>query len=69
MLGYAVAPGSVETVSTGVAVPLRDGAAVVAALSVVVPRERSDIDAIVSLLRHAASQIGSALGEQRQHSH
>jgi len=68
-LGYAVAPGSVEVVSTGIAVPVRDGATVVAALSVVLPRERSDVEAVVALLRQAASQIGAALPEQRLHSH
>ncbi|MBL3699203.1 IclR family transcriptional regulator [Leucobacter luti] len=36
--GFVVAPGSVEGVSTGVAVPIRDAGAVIAALSVVLPR-------------------------------
>lgn len=39
-LGHVVARGSIETVSTGVAVPIRGGnGAVIAALSVVLPRD------------------------------
>jgi DNA-binding IclR family transcriptional regulator len=58
--GVAVAPGSIEAVSTGVAVPLRDAGEVVAALSVVLPRE-TDPDAAISALRQAAAGIESTL--------
>jgi len=59
-LGYAVAPGSIETVSTGVAVPIRDRGAVVAALGVVLPRgEESDL--VVRVLRDAAAAIENTL--------
>jgi DNA-binding IclR family transcriptional regulator len=54
--GYVVAPGSIETVSTGVAVPVRDHGEVVAALSVVLPRE-SGTDAALDALRDAANAI------------
>lgn len=52
--GYVVAPGSVETVSTGVAVPVRDATGdVVAALSVVLPRTAQPEVAIAELVRAA----------------
>ena len=52
--GFVVAPGSIESVSTGVAVPVRDGTGeVIAALSVVLPRETSPDMAIAELLRAA----------------
>ncbi|HET8928391.1 MAG TPA: IclR family transcriptional regulator [Microbacterium sp.] len=52
--GFVVAPGSVESVSTGVAVPVRgaDGT-VIAALSVVLPRETNPDPATAALLRAA----------------
>lgn len=54
--GFVVAPGSIEAVSTGVAVPVRDGdGAVIAALSVVLPREASPDVAIAALLQAARS--------------
>lgn len=61
-LGHAVAPGSIEAVSTGVAVPLRDeGGAVAAALSVVLRRDQPVAPALVEL--HAGKQdIERALG-------
>ncbi|WP_435093685.1 IclR family transcriptional regulator [Clavibacter michiganensis] len=51
-LGHALAPGYVEDVSTGVAVPVRDGAGrVLAALSVVLPRDAEAGSALVELRR------------------
>ncbi|MGO2748021.1 IclR family transcriptional regulator [Microbacterium sp.] len=51
--GYVAAPGSIESVSTGVAVPVRDRGEVVAALSVVLPRD-ADPTAALDVLRDAA---------------
>lgn len=63
-LGHAIAPGYIEDVSTGVAVPVRDEtSAVVAALSVVLPREAQPEHAL-SELRHAAHDIARALGHR-----
>ncbi|MBS1674348.1 MAG: IclR family transcriptional regulator [Actinobacteria bacterium] len=62
--GYVVAPGSIEAVSTGVAVPVRDRGEVAAALSVVLPREAPVEPAIAALLR-AAEGIGSDLRTMR----
>lgn len=62
--GYVVAPGTVEAVSTGVAVPIRDAGEVVAALSVVLPRD-ADPSASVSALRRAAAGIEAALRADR----
>jgi len=59
-IGYAVAPGSIEAVSTGLAVPIRDRGAVVAALGVVLPRG-DESDAVVAVLRAAATEIEQAL--------
>lgn len=51
-LGHAVARGSIELVSTGVAVPVRDETgAVVAALSVVLPRDADTTTALAELHR------------------
>jgi DNA-binding IclR family transcriptional regulator len=59
--GFVVAPGSVEAVSTGVAVPVRDETGVVvAALSVVLPRETNPDVAIAELLA-AARDIRASL--------
>jgi DNA-binding IclR family transcriptional regulator len=63
--GYVVAPGTVETVSTGVAVPIRSGGEVVAALSVVLPRETAPA-ASVAALRRAATGIEAALRADRR---
>lgn len=60
-LGYAAAPGSVEDAATGIAVPVRSGATVIAALGVVLPRERVDVATAVRLLRRAADGIAAAL--------
>lgn len=60
--GFVVSPGSVESVSTGVAVPVRDETGeVIAALSVVLPRETAPEVAITELLR-AARDIRAVLG-------
>ena len=59
--GFVVSPGSVEAVSTGVAVPVRDETGqVVAALSVVLPRGTPPDVAVTALLR-AARDIRTAL--------
>lgn len=51
--GYVIAPGSIESVSTGVAVPVRDRGEVIAALSVVLPRGAATEPAIDALLAAA----------------
>jgi len=58
--GFVVAPGSVEQVSTGVAVPVRDRGEVVAALSVILPRGAAT-DAALAVLREAAAGIEADL--------
>lgn len=59
--GYVVAPGSIEAVSTGVAVPVRRGTGpVIAALSVVLPRGAPTVGALDEL-RSAAAGIARAL--------
>ncbi|MGK3954043.1 IclR family transcriptional regulator [Microbacterium sp. I2] len=63
--GVAVAPGWIEAVSTGVAVPIRDAGEVVAALSVVLPREAAPEPAIAAL-RAAARDIELALRADRR---
>ncbi|MGN6221147.1 MAG: IclR family transcriptional regulator [Microbacterium sp.] len=63
--GVVVAPGSIEAVSTGVAVPIRDAGAVVAALSVVLPRETPPEPAI-SALRDAAADVEASLRADRR---
>jgi len=63
--GHVVAPGTIETVSTGVAVPVRDAGEVVAALSVVLPREAAP-DAAVIALHRAARAIEATLGRSRR---
>ncbi|MEX0153249.1 IclR family transcriptional regulator [Microbacterium sp. LMI1-1-1.1] len=64
-LGRAVAPGYVDAVSTGVAVPLRDETGtVIAALSVVLPRDAETQFALVELHR-AARDTERALGYRR----
>jgi len=68
-LGYAYSPGSIESVSTGIAVPVRDARAVVAALGVVMPRGEERLDATVASLRKAASGIENALAASRFDSH
>lgn len=63
-LGHAIAPGSIEAVSTGIAVPVRDRGAVVAALGVVLPRGEED-DRIIGVLRAAAAEVEEALARPR----
>lgn len=63
--GVAVAPGWIEAVSTGVAVPIRDAGEVVAALSVVLPREAPPEPAVASL-RAAGRDIELALRADRR---
>ena len=63
--GVVVAPGSIDRVSTGVAVPIRDAGEVVAALSVVLPRETAPDEAITAL-RAAASAIEASLRAERR---
>lgn len=53
--GYVVATGSIEAVSTGVAVPVRNHGEVVAALSVVLPRDAATEPAITALVNAAKS--------------
>ena len=62
--GYVVTPGTIEHVSTGVAVPIRDAGEVVAALSVVLPRQ-TDAAASLVALRRAATAIEAALRADR----
>lgn len=61
--GFVVAPGSIQPVSTGVAVPIRDRGETVAALSVVLPRDAPP-DPAIRALRAAAASIQSALTTQ-----
>lgn len=68
-LGYSYAPGYIEAVSTGIAVPVSDPSGVVAALSVVVPRGDETPDAVVAVLKTAASGIGAALASSPFASH
>lgn len=61
-LGHAIARGSIEAVSTGVAVPVRDETgAVVAALSVVLPRDAPTVPALAELHR-GRKEIERTLG-------
>ncbi|MDI2098481.1 IclR family transcriptional regulator [Ruicaihuangia caeni] len=61
-LGFASAPGFIEQVSSGIAVPVRDGSGtVIAALSVVLPRERAGDQEAVLVLKRAASRITEAI--------
>jgi DNA-binding IclR family transcriptional regulator len=61
-LGHAIAPGFIEEVATGLAVPVRDAAGtVIAALSVVIARD-ADTEAPLAALHRAARDIHRALG-------
>lgn len=62
--GYVIAPGSIESVSTGVAVPLREEGEVIAALSVVLPRD-ADAELAVAPLRTAAAEVEAGLRGSR----
>ena len=59
--GFVVARGMMSEVSTGVAVPVRDRGKVVAALSVVLPRDSGREAAAVDVLSGAATGIGAVL--------
>lgn len=63
--GHVVAPGYVEAVSTGVAVPVRDRGEVIAALSVILPRDAPTDDAVATLLA-ASRGIEQALTRARR---
>ncbi|MFD4960207.1 IclR family transcriptional regulator [Microbacterium sp. NPDC058389] len=64
-VGHAVAPGFIEAVSTGVAVPVHDETGgVTAALSVVLPRDEP-ADAALRELLAAARDIERTLGARR----
>lgn len=60
--GYVIAPGTIQGVSTGVAVPIRDSGLVTAALSVILPREADPGSALRSLMK-AASLIEAVLAK------
>jgi DNA-binding IclR family transcriptional regulator len=62
--GFVAAPGSIEAVSTGIAVPVRDAGEVIAALSVVLPRE-APVEPAVRALREAATRIEAELRATR----
>lgn len=64
--GVAIAPGFIEEVSTGIAVPVLDSSgACIAALSVVLPRQGNDPipkqTAIIEALKQTAAEIRAAL--------
>lgn len=62
--GFVIAPGSVETVSTGIAVPVRDKGKVVAALSVILPRD-APTETALEALHAAASETERQLRSDR----
>lgn len=62
--GFVAAPGSIEAVSNGMAVPLRDRGEVIAALSVVLPRE-APVEPGIRALRAAAARIEAELRSSR----
>jgi DNA-binding IclR family transcriptional regulator len=64
-LGHAVAPGYIEAVAVGVAVPVRDETStVIAALSSVLPRD-AQVEPALGELHAAAHDIARALGYRR----
>jgi DNA-binding IclR family transcriptional regulator len=67
-LGHAYSPGSIESVSTGIAVPVRDASGVIAALGVVVPRGDERRDEVVAILSRAATGISEAARTSPFHS-
>lgn len=64
--GHVIAPGYVDLVSTGVAVPVRDRGKVVAALSVVLPRDSGREAATRDILLAAATGIAVTLSGARE---
>ena len=61
--GHVVAPGTVELVSTGIAVPIRERGAVIAALSVVLPHTAAPevVTRALAALHETATAIGADL--------
>jgi DNA-binding IclR family transcriptional regulator len=75
-MGYAYAPGTVEKVSTGIAVPVSDANGVIAALSVVLPRAQEGDAAnatrehhAIAALKEAAAGMTKAITEVRFTAH
>lgn len=66
--GFVVAPGSIEAVSTGVAVPIREAGSVIAALSVVLPSGVAH-DIALGALKVAAIEIEALLRATRGPGH
>jgi DNA-binding IclR family transcriptional regulator len=65
--GHVVSPGSIERVSTGVAVPVRDERGrVIAALSVVLPRDSGAEAAAIEELTSASAGITKVLSRRRE---
>lgn len=64
--GHVIAPGYVDLRSTGVAVPVRDRGKVVAALSVVLPKDSGREQATVNVLLAAATGIAARLSGARE---
>ena len=62
--GSVAAPASIEAVSTGIAVPIREAGRVIAALSVVLPHG-SDPDRAIPALSSAAKRIEAELRGSR----
>ncbi len=58
--GFVIAPGTIETVSTGVAVPVRDRGTVAAALSIILPRD-AETGRAIAVLQEAARSIEADL--------
>lgn len=63
--GVAVAPGSIEAVSSGIAVPVRDRGEVIAVLSVVLPRDTA-VEPVIHELRQAAALVEHDLRDSRR---
>ena len=61
-LGFAAAPGSIEAMATGIAVPVRAGSSVIAALGVVLPREGVEVERVTGVLKDAAQGISRSMG-------
>jgi DNA-binding IclR family transcriptional regulator len=67
-LGWAVAPGSVEPHSVGIAVPVHHGSRVIAALGVVLPRQHGDERGVAAFLARESATISSSLEQRGSHS-
>ena len=69
-IGHAIAPGYIAPESTGIAVPVRGpSGAVLAALSVVLPREETRHDATILYLKSAAQGISREMKAAQIYSH